>query len=691
MIGRCLAASLLFAGGHALAAERAVTPHAITTLLPEKDAFEPGETLWFALAQQLEPGWHVYWRNPGDSGLPLDLDWALPEGYSAGEIVYPLPEQIEIPPLANFGHRGEPVFLIPIAAPSSAEIGKVVQVGLKATWLICEEICVPEEAALSLRIPVSAAADPSGGATRIFAEARRDAATEDAGPSTYSSVDGAVIVDMPAPKSGFGSAYFFPEKEGLIEPAAEQKAVVADGRLHLSMKPGFAFDSAKREPLAGVVVFESDGARTGAAINASPTENGSVAPLAKSAPSSPPQRGLPILLLSAFFGGLLLNAMPCVFPVLFIKAASLAKSREAAPAIARRDGLLYALGVVVSFAALGGLLLSLRAGGAAIGWGFHLQSPPVVLLSAYVLFLAGLNLAGVFHVGESVQGAGAGLASRGGAAGAFFTGVLAVVVAAPCIGPLLTAPIGAAVLLPPASGMLIFLALALGLALPFAAISFSPGLARLLPRPGPWMDVFRQALAFPVFAGAAFFLWVLAQQTGSGGLARALGGALLLALAAWLFERSKSGGRAWIVRAAAAAATIAAVAPIADLKLVESANAAQKTYGRLAAAPYNSESLLDFREGGRPVFVDFTAAWCVTCQVNKLTILSSSRVAEAFSESNAVLMTADWTRRDPIVTEALESFGASGVPLYVYYPVSGSPKVLALPLTERSVIDALVK
>ena len=357
----------------------------------------------------------------------------------------------------------------------------------------------------------------------------------------------------------------------------------------------------------------------------------------------------------------------------------------------RRHGLIYTLGVVATFVGLGGLMLALRAGGEQLGWGFHLQSPIVVGLSAYVLFLVGLNLAGVFNVGEGLQNVGSSLAAKPGDAGAFFTGVLAVFVAAPCIGPLLAAPMGAVVLLPPAAGMLIFVLMALGLAAPYAIVSWAPQIARRLPRPGPWMATLKQALSFPVFAAAAFFVWVLAQQAGSAGLAIALSGLVFISFAAWVFERGKTEGPVRIIwRAAAAAAALAALAPLAGLRIASAdAAAAKGGYGAIEAVAYDPSAINAIREDGAGVFVDFTAAWCVTCQFNKATVLSRRSLAQLFDDRGVVLMSADWTRRDPAITDALASFGANGVPLYVYYPAAGDPVVLPLPLSENGIRDAV--
>lgn len=676
----------LSAAGAAHAADFVRTEHAQSRLIPERAGFAPGETTWFAFSQKLEPDWHVYWKNPGDSGLPLDFQWSLPEGFTAGDIQYPVPERILIGPLANFGHQGAPVFLVPITAPASAAPGTEVEIELAATWLICADICVPEEGAFTLTLPVSAApaANPEGAAA--VAAGRRDLPQRWSGSAEFDASPREVVLKTALPAEKFKEAFYFPSKDGLVEPSAPQKVSRSGDRFVLSMKPGYALDPGALDDFSGVLVFAGeDGAQRGYDLAPARAEG-----LAQAKTSASGGAGLPGLVAIAFLGGLILNLMPCVFPVVFIKAAALVGAAHQSPAIIRRDGLLYTAGVAATFAGLGALLLILRAGGEQLGWGFHLQSPIVVILSAYILFLVGLNLAGLFHVGESLQNVGSSVSYKRGAPGAFLTGMLAVFVAAPCIGPLMSAPLAAAVLLPPAAGMAIFLSMALGLAAPYLAISFAPRLGAMLPRPGRWMVVMRQGLAFPVFGAAAFFLWVLAQQTGPAGLAKGLAGAVLLAFAAWLFELGKAEtARALAARIAAAIAVLAALAPIATIKAEAKASVSAKTYGAIESVPFDPQALAALRAEGRPVFLDFTAAWCVTCQFNKLTVLSKGSIAQAFRDRDVTLMAADWTRRDPAVTDALASFGANGVPLYVYYPPSGEAEILPSPLTERAILKAV--
>lgn len=672
------------------AIEKEYTPK--TEIIPEADGFVPGETLWFALRQELRPGWHVFWINPGDAGLPLKLDWTLPEGYAAGEPFHPVPDYIPVGPLASYAHEGEPVFLVPVSAPENARAGDTVDVSIGASWQTCEDICVPEEGRFSFSLPVVESATRDASHAALFAGARANLPEDGDARARFAAENGRYVFTAAAPE-GFDAtaAFFFPALEGLVEASAKQKITVKDGDVRIVMAPGWR-DDFKGPSLDGVLAFVGPQGRRGVWLKA-PLVSVVQKP-AESAPAgapanAPSARGVPALLMLAFFGGVLLNIMPCVFPVVFIKAASFMETARDNPAAARAGGLLYAAGVLACFLLIAGLLLALRAGGEEIGWGFHLQSPAVTALSAYVLLGVGLNLAGVFSAGESIAGAGHGLASKKGALGSFFTGVLAVVVAAPCIGPLMSAPMGAALLLPPAAGLAIFAALGLGLAAPYLVLSFVPGLGRRLPRPGAWMATFKQLLAFPVFAAAAYFVWVLAQQAASAGLGFVLAGAVLIAFAAWSFEKSKAeGAGAFVMRIVSALAVVLALAP---LTRIEAAASAQEggSYGAMSAVPYSAEALEDYRARGTPVFIDFTAAWCVTCQFNKLTVFSDPDIAAAFGKAGAVFMVADWTVRDPEITGALAGFGASGVPLYVYYRENGEPLVLPLPLGKKAVLDAL--
>ncbi len=687
-------AAILSAGaiGAAAAQTRVDNDYTTTEIIPETNGFVAGETTWFAIRQEVREGWHVFWTNPGDAGLPLDLNWALPQGFAAGDILHPVPEFIPVGPLASFAHEGTPVFLIPVAAPENLVVGETISIAIDATWQACEDICVPEDGHFEFTAPVIDASQHRKTRPAIFDAARGALpAPFDAG-ATLATRNGSYVLDFPVIDGLAGdSVFFFPEPEGLIEPAGKQRATIADGVMSISMKPGY-LDGYAEDALYGVLTYlDGSGVRHGAAINADVPE-----PVVK--PSSDvaarvaaADANIPLLLVLAFAGGMILNLMPCVFPILFVKAASLMQSAGEDRAAVRLHGLLYTAGVLSTFLLIGGLLLALRAGGAQLGWGFHLQSPVVVALSAYVLLLVGLNLSGVYIVGERFAGTGQSLAGRHGGLGAFFTGALTVVVAAPCIGPLLSAPLGAALLQPAIIGLAIFAALAFGLAAPYLTLSLSPGLGRLLPRPGPWMKVLKQALAFPVFAAAAYFLWVFSQQSDASGLAFVLSGAVFLAFSAWLFEISKGDGvRALILRAFSAFFVLAALAPLMRLEANQTTIAGDgDVYGAVTSEPFSAAALDDYRAAEVPVFIDFTAAWCVTCQFDKMRVFSNRDLARAFDRNGVVLMIADWTVRDPEITAALQSFGASGVPLYVYYPASGTAQIMPLPLTRKSVMTAI--
>lgn len=677
-------------------------------LVPLSQWAAPGSTVVVAVRQTIAPGWHTYWRNPGDSGGPTTIDWRLPAGVKAGEIVWPLPSRQRLMSLVNYGYSGEVYLPVPIEVPASARPGTVLPLTADVLFLVCsDQMCVPVQMSLRLDLPIREGAPPLDRDHGAALEAVLAAAPRPAGIAARATLEGGVLtlsatggpLAAALAKGEPTQAVFYPFEGGVIDHAAAQSGQTGAEGLSLSLVPGGELKSTGLDgPISGVLA--TDVGAWEITANAGPILTGTTGGRTLAGevkPSTPNKTGLVLILQSALFallGGLILNLMPCVFPILAMKAAALAASAHQ-PREARRDGLLFLAGVLVSFLVLAGILLVLRAGGEAIGWGFQLQSPPVIAGLALLMLAIGLNLSGVFHMGAGLQGAGAGPLSRlPGGTGAFFTGVLAVVVAAPCTAPFMAAALGAALVMPWPAALLVFLMLGLGLGLPYLAVSLSPGLLRRLPRPGPWMERLKALLAFPMYGAALWLVWVFSRQTGAEALALFLAAALMLAFGLWLTGvnqmRRNEGGTAVV---SAVAATVALVVALVFAGLAAGRPAGPETTpetGPLAAAPWSTETVRAAQAQGRPVLVNFTADWCVTCKINERAALSSPRVAEALQAANAVYLVGDWTRRDDAVTRELERHGRSGVPLYLLYPAGGGePRILPQLLTEGVVAEAL--
>lgn len=680
------AAVLLLIGGGARA-EIVRTPHVEAELVSGSAAGTPGGTVHIALRQKIKPGWHTYWRNPGDSGEPTRLTWTLPEGWSAGEIIWPRPERQPIGPLVNYGYSGDVLLPVAVRVPASARAGQTVRLTAKADWLVCEEICVPEEATLSLDLLVSAgpaAPHPEHGES---VKAALAAAPKPGLLTGSAALEGGrlklTVLGGPVRGRQVGQAYFFPYDGALIDHAQPQAIERGPGGLTLALAPGYAAQGRSLSgPVRGVLSLGDDAYEVEAAPGPRPeAATGLRAPAAESL-------GLPLALALALLGGLILNLMPCVFPVLSMKAAALAGHAHE-PRAARMQGLAFLAGVLATFAALALALIAARAAGEAAGWGFQLQSPPAIAGLCLLMLLIALNLSGVFHIGASAQGVGAGLAGRSGTAGAFFTGVLAVVVAAPCTAPFMATAMGYAVVQPPAVALAVFLALGLGLAAPFVLVSFTPALLRRLPRPGPWMKTLQRLLAFPMYAAAAWLAWIYGRQTGLEGLAELFAVGWLAALAAWLFGRGQRSGRSLPFRLASGTAALLAAGWL-GVSVWSAAGPAPVTAGALPQEVYTLERLAALQAEQRPVFVNFTADWCVTCKVNERVALSSTEVARAFQRTGVVYLKADWTSRDPVIATTLARHGRAGVPLYLLYaPGAAEPRILPQILTPGAVISAI--
>ncbi len=687
------------------AAAPVVSNYSEAEFVAERTAIAPGETIRVGLRLKHREHWHSYWRNPGDSGLATEIALTLQEGWSAGAIEWPAPRRFLIEGLANYGYKDEFVLPLALTAPAGAQPGDIVALKMQASWLVCEKICVPEEAELSLALPVRA--EPGALASRWQAlfEAARQAAPR---PSPWAAkvAGDAENLRLHVAASGleagrFTAVEFFADDGNALQHAAPQPARFTPDGLTLTLPRGI--DRGKPvAPLAGVLVL-TEKLEGGPAVRQAFTIQAPVGVVPAGIGAGFAGEAATVAwweaVLLAMLGGLILNVMPCVFPILFMKALAFARLGQAERGAVRQEGLAYTAGVLLTFAALAGALLALRAGGAAIGWGYQLQSPVVVLALAYLMALIGFNLAGLFEIRFGAD-LGGGLAARGGNLGAFFTGALAVLVATPCTAPFMGAALGFALTAPAPLALAVFLALGLGMALPFLAFSLAPGLARLLPRPGAWMTTFRQALAFPMFATAAWLVWVVAQQAGPDAMLAGLFGMLLLGFGAWALghaERRRWLGRSIAALALAGALLLLRVPQEPGAQAGDGANPASGATmpgpGRSAVGwtAFTPALLAEAREQGRPVLVNMTAAWCVTCLVNEGAALSSEVVAARLRERGVLALKGDWTRRDPVITRYLGEFGRSGVPLYVLYPAdkAAAPRLLPQLLTESMVLNAL--
>ncbi|TAJ36533.1 MAG: hypothetical protein EPO55_21610 [Reyranella sp.] len=692
----------LLVAGPAFAQSVVQTDNVRAELLSDVATVKPGEPFWVGLRQTIRPKWHTYWKNPGESGLPTEIAWTLPAGATAGPIVWPAPSLFDIGGVTNYGFKDEAMLLVRITPP--ADLAGPLKLAAEANWLVCEDVCIPEEGKFELTLPSGAAATPAPPALRaLFETARRSVPTESPWPARYGvskSGDPTLIVEARGLKPDtIRDVYFFPAEWGPVATMAKQTASVTAEGIRIPLRKGDA-KAAMPAVLAGTLVLTektADGTVKQAFDVSAKLDPAFVpAPASLAGAAGAEQLSLVQALLFALLGGLILNLMPCVFPVLAMKAAAFARLAGHAQAEMRRDGLTYTAGVLVSFAAMAAIVVAIRASVGDVAWGFQFQSPVFSLLIAYLFFTVGLNLSGVFEFGGRLAGVGQGLVARGGTTGAFFTGVLAVIVATPCTAPFMAAALGFALSQPAPATVAVLLAMGLGLALPYLALTMIPALQRMLPRPGPWMDRLRQFLAFPMYASAVWMIWVLTQQTGSNGVLYALGGMILIAFAIWLLRLGggTSSGN-WTRRGVAAAAVLLAFA--ATLKLEDGPATAASASGERTSGVnfegwerFSRARMAEAVAAGKPVFVDFTAAWCITCLVNERVALETPATKKAFEQAGVVKLKGDWTNRDDEITGVLKEVGRAGVPLYLFWaPGAAAPKILPQVLTEAMILSEL--
>ena len=722
-----LISPLVVALSASAASSSADLPHVHVQFISPNAQFHPGSNsagLYF----KLEPGWHVYWKNPGDAGEPPHIKWTLPQGITAGPIQFPVPKRLPLGPLMDFGYEDEVLFPIQLNVADSASSGSA-NIHAKVDWLVCRGSCIPEKTELELDRPIVPA---NSGTAPVQPDYDLWSRLSNKLPAPFPPN---LRIGFTPTSTGFRltvntgqketEASFFPSKPDILSNPAPQTATPTASGLTLDLKKDESLAANPKE-LSGLLQL-SGGRAYEVIVQSGSPKAPKPAPVQTSAPASTnpansaspansptelpgpaqPANGPGILQAAglAFLGGLILNLMPCVFPVLFIKGLSLVQSGNEERRTLRTHGFVYAAGILVSFWALVALLLGLRSAGSHLGWGFQFQSPVFLSLMAALLFFLGLSLAGQFEIGLTLTSAGGSLAQKQGYTGSFFTGVLAVIVATPCTAPFMGVALGYALAQSALVTFAVFTALALGLAAPYVALTLQPAWTRILPRPGAWMEVLKQAVSIPIFGTVIWLAWVLANAYGAAVLTALLVSFLLLAIAGWFLGRWPAKGWATAVAclmvavvvalsalsgrymASAGPKIIAVSLKMTPEMIAQRENAAVGKWGY-----WSPDEVAMALNQGHPVFVDFTASWCLSCQVNERVAFSAPEVKKAFADNNVILLRADWTRYDDSITQALNSFGRSGVPTYaLYVPGEKSPRLLPEVLTPGIVTSALAE
>ncbi len=670
----------------------------------EHETVAPGDTTTLALDMTLAPGWHTYWKNAGDSGQPVEIRWTTPEGVEIGKTDWPAPHRQPFEPMMNYGYSDKSTLLMPVSVPENWPEGKPVELTADVFWLVCNDVCIPEQGVAELSLPTGPETGKGGNRgtkDKLFMEARASIPATSPYPAKYSVDDASVKIRFAGEhfeNADLKDAYVFPAEWGIINHAGIQIVSVDSTGMTLTIPRSIDNDEAPEGPLEGVIEL-TEGAGDGdvtiaLAFDAKPGSTDSTV-VAAAADNSGSIQGFGTgvsfvwALGLALAGGLILNLMPCVFPVLALKALGFAQMTQSSFGHRAAHGLAYAAGVITLFAVLAAVFLGLRSAGSAVGWGFQLQNPFIVAALAYLLFLVGLNLSGVFEVSSRLAGVGSAQADSGGLRGAYFTGGLTAIVATPCTAPFMGTAMGAALTMPTAQAVSVFIALAVGLAAPFVLLSLSPAAARIMPRPGVWMVRLKEFLAFPMYATAAFLVWVLGTLAGNDAMLAVLIGGVFTGLAAWAYGISQNAGvqgKRWGLGGAAVSVIIA-------LFLVAQIPAAPKAEAVAfdgPGEPFTAERLADLRAQNKPVFINMTADWCITCKVNERVALQGA-FKDALKENGVTYLIGDWTARNAEITELLQGFGRAGVPLYAVYPAKGDPVLLPQILTSSMLADALGK
>ena len=666
---------LLAVPAHAVTTGWKQAPHIQVELISAYQAVSPGQTFWVALHLSPEEHWHTYWQNPGDSGMATQINWQLPEGVTASDIHWPAPQAFSIPPLMNYGFEGSTLLLTEVRVPDDYA-GTSLLLKADASWLVCEEVCIPGDMSFELPLAVARQSVVSERYTEVFQQAQAALPIVLQRQAMYQVQDGyfSAVIDS---QDDLMVDAFFVAGTDLVEHAEPQSISWQEGSLLLRQPRSTYFHSAPEQ--LDIVI------QSGPQSFVVTAQRSAEAPVSAVDGAEFGLAAFVLALVLAAAGGLILNLMPCVFPVLSLKAISLANHSGDA----RRQQLnawSYTLGVLSMFALLALALIGLRAAGAAVGWGFQLQNPWLVGALAYLFFALGLSLSGVVHFGSRLMQLGSSVGQRPGLRGSFFTGVLAAIVASPCTAPFMGAALGYAVTQSAPVALLVFLALGFGMASPFLWLAYSKKAAGWLPKPGGWMETLKQWLAYPLYLTTVWLLWVLGRQAGVDAQALVLVGLVCLAAALWLWGRKQLGQgfrlstQLSLVLALLALLLLLALQP-------NTMSSAQNNQG--FSEPWSPQRLTELQEAQQPVLVNMTADWCITCLVNERVALDTDSSRAALEEYNVTYLKGDWTLRDAEISGYLQSYQRDGVPLYVLYWPGQPPKVLPQILTPNTLRDQL--
>ena len=641
-------------------------------LISDVDTAAPGASFTVALRMKFDGNWYTYWRNAGDSGEPVHIVWDLPDGVTAGPISWPAPKTKTVGPIVSYAMDIDVWLPVEISLNENIDPNAPITLRAHAYYLVCDDICIPEDGALTLPMAVGPKVENPTHSVLIKSAQSKIPKLGKAQGSAHLE-NGQVVFNITSLPNGFESAALFPNENPVIIHSNPIDLANGQNGNRYSAVAGYGWDDGVSESFEATLVAEDGGAivvpiATDRTIDIGPVKSG----------GQTANIGFWGALIGAFIGGLILNLMPCVFPIISLKALSLSKTAHSERTEIRSAAWAYTAGVLVSFVLFAGLITGLKAGGASIGWGFQLQSPWLVGLLSLLLFTIGLNLLGVFELSGRIQNIGINSANKSGAVPSFLTGVLAVIVATPCTAPFMASAVGLALASSAAVTLAIFLALGAGFALPFLLVAYVPGLLTRLPKPGAWMEYFKQFLAFPMFAAAIWLAWVLSLQAGAAGTLKLLSAGLIISFGIWIINR---GSNTWKI-IGGITILIAFLLPFSLTPSNQTTNLSAKTWSAQAVAAARAE--------GRPVFVDFTAAWCVTCKVNEGLVLKKTKTAKLFERTDTEFLIADWTNKDDVIAAELKRYGRAGVPLYLAYkPGAAEAEVLPQVLTYEILKDAL--